>query len=138
MYRGRYQQGQEVPLGVFTRNASGAPTLPSAAPTYRVYNTAGTLVDSGSLPIVDRFGTTGMFGMQKFLGQPYPTGVYYVAYQWTVSSVSYAELDSFEVLGGGNRRGGVVAMEFLRRPQADFVVQNCFDGSIVKGRNPSV
>lgn len=138
MYRGRFQQGQEVPLSLLVLNSSGTPAAPDAAPTIRVYNQSGTAVYTDSVPVLDRFGQTGLFGFNLFLDERFPTGIYAAVYQWAVSSSNRADYDRFEVLAGGSRQGSIVSMEYYHRPQADFVVQSTFAGTVLKGRNPSV
>lgn len=138
MYRGRFQQGQEITLGLLIADSNGAPVAPDAVPTLRIYGSAGTLIMSGSVPIQDRFGQTGWFAYQQFLDQRFPADTYSAVYQWAVSSSNRAALDYFEVLGGGSKLGSIVAMDYYRRPQADFVVQNTFAGTLQKGRNPTV
>jgi hypothetical protein len=138
MYRGRIQLGQEVKLGFLAKDANGNNALPDTTPTFRIYNSSGTMILNGLVPIEDRFGYTGIFEYQQFIDSRFAAGLYFIVFKCTVSSIARTEVDHFEVLAGGDRHGAVVAMEYYVRPQASFVVQNTLSGALINGRNPSL
>jgi hypothetical protein len=147
-YRGRYYLGEEIPLGVLTTNASGVPTVPDACPALEIYAPAGKvkggwvpggLGGGGSmLPIVDRFGTTGLFGVNLFLGGVFSPGLYRATYRWKVGTYHGLALDTFEVLAGGSARGTPISMFFHDQPQGDYLVRQLEAGRLVANRNPRV
>ena len=62
MYRGRYQLGDETPVGVQCTDADGNPAAPDAAPTIIVYDANGAKpVDGKAIPPKDRANATGLF-----------------------------------------------------------------------------
>ncbi len=137
MYRGRFQLGQDVPLGVLCRTAVGTATLPDDPPTLDVW-TATAKVKTLLLPIQDRYGQTGLFGTKLFLDVSYATGIYKAEYRWQIGSYHGLEEDTFEVLPGGDGKGAVIALYHWERPHAKFLVQQLTSGALVRGRNPSV
>lgn len=138
MYLGRYQQGQSVHLFLLTRTPARVPTVPDDVPGFDVYDQAGAKVESGKLPVEDRYVQTGLFHLPLFLGQGYAAGQYRVAYRWAISGTTYQADAGFEITPGGHADGAVLAAFYYRRPHADFVLQQLESGSITKGRNPTV
>lgn len=139
MYRGRFQLGQEVPLGVLCRNASDTPTNPDAAPLVDIYNDAGSKVISGHrLPLVDRGGQAGYFARRFFLDGRFAVGRYSVVYRYVISSYIGREEDCFEVMAGGSKRGSIIGLYWFDRPQAKFLVQHLDSGQVRQSRNPRV
>lgn len=136
MYRGRYQLGQEVPLGVLCLNAADTPTAPDRAPTMKVWDAAGTRVADLAIPALDRYAVTGLFRHRLFLDGRFAAGRYTVTYHWNAGSFVGLDADTFEIAAGGHADGSVVAMTWYHRPQAEFIVQQLNSGAIVKGRNP--
>ncbi len=146
-YRGRYFLGDEIPLGVLTTDSSGVPALPDACPTMKIYSSTGQVTQgwlpgglggtSSLVPVLDRYGATGLFGVRLLLGPAFSTGLYTVKYSWTVSAVRGAELDTFEVLPGGDIKGNAISMFFHRQAQADFIVREQDSGRLLANRNPS-
>lgn len=49
-----------IPLQVRCANSSGVPTAPDAAPTYKIVNSAGTAIASGTLSSSDSASLTGL------------------------------------------------------------------------------
>lgn len=136
MFRGRKQVGNEIRIGVQTVNGSRTPTAPDAAPTYRVYTEAGTLVTNGSLPPTERYTTTGLFEYMLPVYSLFSTGRHWVRYDWIISGTHYAGIDSFEVLAGGNTAGCFISMMFLDRPDADWIVGQTDAGTTSINRAP--
>src|SRR6185503_5721565 len=99
MFRGRFQLGQEIPLGVLCVNSASTPVNPDSAPFMDVYNASGTKVVSGKLiPIIDRGGQTGYFQLRIFLGSAFVAGRYTVVYHWDSGSFEGQEADDFEIM----------------------------------------
>lgn len=137
-YRGRYQLGQNVPLRLLCTNGAGTPSVPTNAPRFAVWAN-GTKVSSGRLPVLDRYGQTGLFGDSLFLGSSWATGTYQVVYSYAVGTQAMIEVDTFEIVAGGDVRGAVLALYFYVRPHANFVMQQRETArSPVWGRNPTV
>ena len=136
MYRGRYQLGQEIPLTVLTVNGSGTPTAPTEAPFYEVHNTSGKVKSGKFMPVLDRFGVTGLFQANVRLDTDFSPGRYTVVYRWLAGSFQGVEYSSFEVVAGGDADGAVIAAFWYERPHADFLVQQLDSGKLVRGKNP--
>jgi hypothetical protein len=136
-YRGRYQQGQEIQLACLCRNGAGTPTQPTASPTVEIWNSSGAKGFSAAIPILDRYGQLGLFGYPLFLDGRFPTGSYLAVYHYTVGSYIGIDLDSFEVVDGGNPNGVVQAMTWFVTPQAKNIVYQTNKGRLFKGRNPT-
>jgi hypothetical protein len=137
MYRGRFQLGFEVPLGVLCVNGSDTPVAPTAAPLMEVYS-ASALVLSKRIPPLDRAAVTGLFQYGLFLGPLFSTGAHTVVYHWASGGTSYASADTFEIIPGGHQDGAVISLYFYERPGARFLVQQLDAGKLVRGRNPRV
>lgn len=88
-----------LPATALTRNTSGVPTAPAAAPTYRVYGPAGLLSgQTGSTSQLD--SQTGLYRASLSLtgANGYESGqTYCVLFQATVSGNAWAELATFQV-----------------------------------------
>lgn len=138
-YRGRWQLGEHVPMQVQCRNSTGAPVAPTAAPTLSVYDSSGTrIVNEKTIPVLDRFGTTGLFGIWLYLTSAFAAGQYAAVYSWTSGVFTGRFVEQFEVVAGGNADGAVISMYYYQRPHARFVVQQLDSGRLVKNRNPSL
>jgi hypothetical protein len=147
-YRGRYYQGDEIPLGVLTTDAAGVPVFPDACPQLEIYGPAGKVAGgwtpgglggSGSpVPVQDRFGTTGLFGINLLLGSLFSPGLYQATYRWTSGAHRGLALDTFEVLPGSSARGTPISMYFHDQPQANYLVRQLDSGRLVANRNPRV
>ena len=138
MYRGRYMLGDHLPLGVLTVDGSQTPVAPTAAPTLDIYSSSAKVIANKSLPCIDRYGVTGVFGMRLFLDARYATGLYCVVYRWTTGSYKGLEIDDFEIIAGGDPDGVPIATHLYHRPDSDFIVQQLDSGRIIKGRNPTI
>lgn len=138
MWRGRFQLGQEVVLGLLTTNTSGVPTAPDAAPTFKVWGPDETVVASGKVPALDRYQVTGMFRHILFLGSPFAVGLQSVVYNYLLSGSPRIAIDTFEVVAGGNILGAVQSLHVFHRPHGEFVVQQLSSGAVAKNRNPRV
>jgi hypothetical protein len=138
-YLGRLFQGSQVPLTLAVTDQSGTPQVPSAAPTARVRGDAGVLTTL-TLPILDRYGATGLFQALLFLGSTFPAGRYRVSYHWTYGSYIGEAEDQFEIAAGGDPAGAIISMAWYERPHANFLVlqTDAAAGQLYFGRNPSL
>lgn len=136
MYRGRHTLGQHLNLSVRTTDGATTPLLPDACPVLDVYTAAGVKVRSRLIPVADAGAVTGYFAYRLFLGADLAVGQYLAVYHWRSGSAAYAELDTFEVTGGGQGEGCVLAMREFVRPNARFVVHQLDSGKLKRGRNP--
>lgn len=136
MYRGRIRLGGEAILGVQTTSDGVIPALPtSTAPLLDVYDSVGHVV-SKRIPLLDR--DSALFQYRLFLGSTFTAGLCTVTYRWTTGSYEGYEMDTFEIIPGGNADGIVLSMTFYKRPMADFVLRQTNAGVILRGKNPKV
>jgi len=135
----RYHKGEEAVMHVLCTNASNAPTAPDAAPTYSIYNSAGTaLVTNRKMPPVDIGSQVGYFGCGHLLSDIFAEGQYVVLYKYAISSTQYRKDEKFEVMPGGNGGGNCISMGVLRKPHATYVVRQLTSGKLTAGRNPRI
>lgn len=137
MYLGRFQLGGTVALYLRCRDANHAPTLPVAPPMAKIFDGSG-VVEAKLMPIYERYIKTGQFKLPLFLGRLYNTGRYVVTYNYILGTDTKAGSDCFDILPCGDARGHVHSSYFYERPEANYMVQGLEDGSITKGRNPTV
>ena len=139
MEGGRYHLGEEVALAVLTKNSSGVPVVPDAAPTFSIYNSAGTAVFANiKMPPVEKGATTGIFGCGQLLSGLFAEGQYTVLYKWVSGAFDGKQIEKFEVLPGGDGSGNCISMAILRKPHATYVVRQLTSGRLAAGRNPRV
>ena len=138
MFRGRYQLGQEVPLGVLAVNGSNTPSFPTIVPHMDVFSSTGKVIAGKLLPVLDRGGQTGYFQIPLFLGPQFVAGKYTAVYRWLVGTYLGQSADEFDVLAGGSTDGSIIAMHWFERPQAQFIVQHLDSGKVLRSRNPRV
>ena len=136
MYRGRYQLGKHLPIGVQCVNATRVPSAPTAAPSFRIYKHDATFIIAGSLPPTERYLATGLFEYRQFLTAAFSVGWYYVRYTWAVLGVNFAAFDAFEVVAGGSAGGQINSMFFLDRTDGDWIVTQSDSGNTNINRGP--
>ena len=90
------------------------------------------------IPVKDPDLVTGQFLFRVFLNHDFSVGRYTVHYTWAYSSNTYIDIDTFEIVAGGDPDGAINSMYFYHRPHADFVVYQLTSGKIQKRRNPKV
>jgi hypothetical protein len=135
----RVHLGEEVALFVLTKTSAGAPVAPDAAPTFSIYNSAGTaIISDRKMPPVEKGATTGAFGCGQFLGDQFAEGKYVVLYKWVSGAFNGKQDEEFEIMPGGDGGGNCVAMAILRKPHTTYVVRQLTSGKIAAGRNPRV
>ncbi len=136
MYLGAAQLGERFPIGAFCDSAfaGGAAVSPASAPTITVWNDAGSVVYQGAIPPVDLTAGQGLFSRTLHLGPAFSVGRHAVKVDYgTRSAIAH-----FEILPGGSTDGAVIAIAYVDRPHARFVVQQLDSGRIVRGREPRV
>jgi hypothetical protein len=141
VFRGRYQLGDEAILGVQCVDGSEIPTAPDAAPTFSVYNSAGTkIVSDRKIPPKDRANATGLFEHFVRLGSDFTTGLYTILYKWATGDGAFSgrSVDHLEIIAGGSVDGTVIAMHYYAAQQANFIVQHTDAGLVKAGKNPRV
>lgn len=136
MHQGRYQLGDFLPIVVWTRNNAGTPAVPTAHPEAKLYDAAGSLIQTHALPLIDSANTTGRFRLDMPLGAEYTTGNYDVVVTYAISGVTYAEHMTFEVLAGGHSDGGLIAAELFNSPHSPWLVAETDRGKLLAHRNP--
>lgn len=110
---------------------------PDAAPVVSVFGPDGLIIrtelaaDSQGLP-------PGHFRLGVFLGANFPeSGWLYGHFQWD-DGVAHVQAFTARLLPGGSPNGSVIAMKYVRRPAANFVVYQTDAGFVMKGTNPRV
>lgn len=139
-------QGQQfVPLTLLVVDQNGLPTLPAAPPTARIQQDGSSPLtrQTVTLPILDRYGATGLFQYMLSLGTNlFAVGRYHVTYSWAVGSFAGTAEDTFEIVPSpkGDVQGVPIACFWYERPHANFVVFQAdgLDPSLFYGRNPSL
>ncbi len=134
MYLGRYQQGEEALIVLLCSSTADVPVLPDAAPVADVSGD-GFFVSGIALAVMDPAAAPGLFYARLYLDSRF-SGRCTVTLRWLVSGVLHAREAVFEVAPGSDPSGGVLALHYYRRPQAEFLVQQRSGGGIYKGKNP--
>lgn len=131
---GRFQQGQQVTLGIATVDGSGNPVAPNAAPTVTITPPTGSPF---TLKLAMNGGSTA-FSLPVFLGLSFGLGTYSVAYSYQAGAFAGSGSDTFEVIAGGDPGGAVISLCSFDRPEARYVVAHTTAGLILQGRNPQL
>lgn len=132
----RWRLGDEAEFAFQVRNASLTVSSPDAAPTLKVYDSAGTKVAEVSVPPQDRQGTTGWFAHFIRLGSQFATGFYSWRASWQVSSVAGVASGMFEIIGGGDPSGAVLSLLFTEGASGNQIVWQTDAGEVRRGRSP--
>lgn len=136
-WRGRYQLGDIVPLGVRATNGSGTPTVPDQAPVATIVSDSAQVLTL-ALPIVDRYGITAWFSYPLHLSGIFAAGTYRVVYDWVIGGTAYGSEDTFEIAAGGDGEGAGLSMFWFGRPTSDFLLLQTDGGRIIRRRNPRI
>lgn len=134
-YLGRFQQGDEVPLQIQCFAGAATPGLPDAAPVVRMYRD-GTLVDEVILALQPNTQVVGRFGANYRLGYLSEPGRYLAAYWYQASDMVQSQYQVFEVVGGGDPAGPVLAAQSIRRPDGDRMLAQVASGALLLGQDP--
>jgi hypothetical protein len=136
VFLGRYQLGQEVTFRLLTRDPSGQPLAPTAAPVMTVYAPGGRVISGNAIPSRDRPAATGLFEGRVFLSEAFTEGRHTITVRWLYAGAPYCCAYTFEVIPGGDGSGQVNALYSYVRPGASYLVQGRSSGRIYKGKNP--
>lgn len=100
IFTGYYEIGDTLPILVQCRSTAGTPTAPASAPTYRIYDSSGTLVANGTLAASDTDSQTGLrYGsLTLSVANGFSVGVFHVRVAYTVSATAHAVLSTFQVV----------------------------------------
>lgn len=139
-YLGRYQQGVELPLVLQCVDADGAPEDPLFDPVVSIYRDGEPPVVVQTLPLAAdlRGVATGLFRLPVFLNHLYTTaGRYLVVFRWQdQAGGAHSIPGAFMLLPGGSPDGAVLALKYVQRPDARYLIFQCDSGQLVRGRNP--
>jgi hypothetical protein len=135
---GTIQQGQELPLAVHARTATGLPDLPADNPVASVHRPDGTLVARVRMGCDQQGVVTGFFRHPLFLGAGFETaGLYSVSYSWEDSlGNACGSVGQFLLRPGGDEEGAVIALQAARRPHATYLIRQSDSATISRGKNP--
>ena len=145
MYIGRFMLGDWVPLQVLTYNSSLAvvwPTDGSAnilSPYVTVYDASlNRILTAKQIPAHDPDTTTGYHFLEQRLGPEFSTGWHMVLYEWrdAASSENKSNIDTFDVIAGGEDDGTYVGLHYYERPDSVQIVGVTDAGRIEARRNP--
>lgn len=131
--------GDFLPLSVQCYDSNGAEAAPTAAPQYTIYDSSDSVVtgaDDVSMPIQAKAERTGWFHADVLLNSNFSTGRYNYRIAWANGGSNFSKTGCFEVVAGGNAKGGVIGLEFLRGPHANHVVQMTEDGTVEFRKGP--
>lgn len=136
MYLGRARLGERVSIPLQTRGASLVPAAPSAVPTYSVYASDGTKIETDKKMPVLGVGGVGRFLAKQFLDGDYAAGFYCVRVEYTVSATVRVRLFFFQVLPGGNAAGAYRALTYYDKTGGDYLVGETDAGALEIRRGP--
>lgn len=140
MYLGRLQQGMNLNVTVRTGTPAGVPGWPTARPVVEVWRDGATPTKLDVVPMASYLPGVieGLFRACVFLGALYPTaGRHFVVVRWVDQDGTPRLLaGSFELTGGGNAAGTVIAMTEVARPDARYLLTSTDAGTISRRKNP--
>lgn len=141
MYLGAYSLGDWVHIPVRSVNASGVVTAPTStadkAPIGATFK-ASAKVENFKLPQLDKNGITGVFSYKLRLTSSYTTGSHIVVITYVNGSGGFygSDIHSFQIVGGGDANGNVIAITDYTRPDAEHAVYQTDAGLLRDGRAP--
>lgn len=138
MNLGRRELGEWLPIYLVCRSGPLVEAAPVVAPAYSIYpGDSDTPLESDvTMPPINRDELTGHFLAHHRLGPKFSTGHYRVLKEWTVGTNSFAETDSFEIVGGGSSKGAYVGLFWYERPHAKYLIGQLDDGTIERRPSP--
>ena len=135
---GRYALGDFVCVPVNTTNAAGTRTAPTACPAFRAYNGSGTTAVTGSVPIGDKFRSTGNFLLELFLDARFAAGTWNLSINWAVSGTDFGLEFQFTIDSGGDTRGTPISLYSYEQRDQNTLIWQTDGGMLVRGRGPRV
>lgn len=137
MHLGRHQLGSWLEVYLQVTDANGAPAMPDLPPTIKVRRSSDeALIVNLLMPVLDKSVQVGLFCAHLFLGTSFATGQHTIELLYKCSTKQEIETRTFDVIGGGDVRGTVLAMYYYHRPARDFIVYQAESGLLLKGANP--
>lgn len=123
-----------MPLYLVVRNNVNSPTTPAECPIADMW-VGGVKVARVSMVCVDKQAYPGTFVRDLFLNSTYTAGYYTIIYRYVIGTTGRSEVDTAEVVSGGNVNGSVIAMGDFPRPEAKYVLAQTDGGVIFQGRD---
>ena len=133
----RQQLGDELDIAIQVVDTAMTPQTPDAAPTLRIYNSAGTNVATILMPPADRENVVGLFEHTLLLNWTYAVGFYSWRASYTIAGVAGVEEGYFQVAAGGDGNGAVIAMGFLQDPEGTVLILHTDSDALLIQTNPS-
>lgn len=137
------QLGDTITLAVVTKVGThgGAASVPTGQVTAKIYKGDGSLKETVTLAVRDKPNSTGLFWKRHLLGNiqtgAYIADDYFIIYSWLISAKTYTQIETFEIVAGGDVKGSVVAMEGVQHPDKTGVIFQDEDSNVQYGRNPT-
>lgn len=122
MWLGRHRLGEILKVPLSATLANGSTSLPDSAPRYWIFESDGSPVVNGYLPVIDRYGVTALFGRGIPLGTLFTTGQYILKVAYAHSSVKNYAIYKFEVIGGGQHSGAIIGASVYKPRLSNSVV----------------
>ena len=139
-YLGRQQQGTELLLVLQCVDSADKSEDPADVPVCSIYRDGAspTLIETVDLAADLRGVLSGLFRRPLFLGDSYGTaGRHLLVYRWVDGAGRARQrVGSFYLLPGGSPDGAVIAVTYLSRPDARYLLYQTDGGQIIRGRNP--
>jgi len=124
---GRRQKGQTITFAVDTLGTPDNPPIAS------VVGPDNALFGAFDLPLVVQ---SNQFGRSVLLAGALALGTFLVTYTWTLAGAPQSMVEKFDLVGGGDSGGGVIALCYYERPEARYLLAQLAAGKLVQGRNP--
>lgn len=131
---GDLQHGQEVPV-VLQCHDGTSPVLPDVAPVLSLFQ-EGALVLRRRMPLDAQADEDGVFRYMLFINAAFTVSQVSGFVQWVVDGNPFSETVFFRILPGGAVDGSVISLEYVRRPQAGYLLWESDAGVILRGTNP--
>jgi len=137
---GRFQQGMNLNVWCRTDNPGGEPDWPGSRPSVEIKRQGGpgTVLFYALMASYTPGVVSGLFNSTVFLGETFGTeGRYRVAIRWVDQDGNPRQIvGSFELVGGGDPAGTVIAMTEVARPDARYLLTSTDGGTISRRKNP--
>lgn len=134
----RLQLGQDLPITILCKNATGVPSDPDVAPVLSIYSSSAKKLSGESMPVLESAATTGLFKAVIYLDERFSEGKHTAVVRYKVSSHHGMEVIPFRILPGGSATGQVISMFRFDLPHLTYLINQRSSGRIYKGKNPRV